>query len=214
MPWFYYLGTMLMKFLLPLLTRWRVKGKENIPAQGPLIVVANHLSLADPPLLSASIPRRIVFMAKEEAFRHPVQGPLVRGWRSFPVRRGGLDREALHQAQQVLEEGLALGMFPEGRRSATAQMQQGYAGTSLLALRSSAPILPVGITGTERIKGITFLFRRPEITVNIGEPFKPPSIDGRLTKAQLSLATDFIMGRIAQLLPESYRGFYEDRKGC
>ena len=214
MPWFYYLGTMLMKFLLVLLTRWRVKGKENIPAQGPFIVVANHLSLIDPPLLSASIPRRIVFMAKEEAFRHPVEGPLVRGWRAFPVHRERLDREALRRAQQVLEEGLALGMFPEGKRSPTAQMQQGFPGTSLLALRNVAPILPVGITGTEKINGITFIFRRPQITVNIGEPFNLPPIDDRLTRAGLARATDLIMGRIAQLLPESYLGFYGERGGC
>ena len=214
MPWFYYVGTTLMRFLLVLLTRWRVKGKENIPAHVPLIVVANHLSLIDPPLLSASIRRRIVFMAKEEAFRHPVEGPLARGWRAFPVRRERLDREALRQAQQVLEEGLALGMFPEGKRSPAAQMQQGYPGTSLLALRNVAPILPVGITGTEKINGITFIFRRPKITVNIGEPFNLPPIDGRLTRTQLAQATDFIMGRIAQLLPESYRGYYGDRKGC
>jgi 1-acyl-sn-glycerol-3-phosphate acyltransferase len=214
MPWFYYLGTMLMKFLLVLLARWRVKGKENIPAQGPFIVVANHLSLIDPPLLSASIPRRIVFMAKEEAFRHPVEGPLVRGWRAFPVHRERLDREALRRAQQVLEEGLALGMFPEGKRSPTAQMQQGFPGTSLLALRNVAPILPVGITGTEKINGITFIFRRPQITVNIGEPFNLPPIDDRLTRAGLARATDLIMGRIAQLLPESYLGFYGERGGC
>lgn len=213
MPWFYYAGTALMKFLLLLLTRWQVKGKENIPARGPLIVVANHLSLVDPPLLSASIPRRIVFMAKEEAFRHPVEGPLARGWRAFPVRRERLDREALRQARQVLEEGLALGMFPEGKRSPTTQMQQGYAGTSLLALRNSAPILPVGITGTERINGITFIFRRPKITVNIGEPLSLPPVDGRLSRDQLARATDLIMWRIAELLPESYQGFYAERKG-
>lgn len=214
MTLFYYLGTMIMKLLLLLLTRWKVQGKENIPAQGPLIVVANHLHLADPPLLSASIPRRIVFMVKEEAFRSPVQGPLVRGYRAFPVRRGRLDREALRQAEKVLKEGLALGMFPEGKRSAEAQMQQGYPGTSLLALRYGVPILPVGITGTERIKGLFALLRRPEITVNIGEPFNPPPVDGRLTRAQLSVVSDCIMGRIAELLPESYRGVYGDRKGC
>jgi 1-acyl-sn-glycerol-3-phosphate acyltransferase len=189
MPWFYYLGIMfILKPLLHMLTRWRVNGKENVPAHGPVIIVSNHLNLVDPPLLSASIKRRIVFMAKEELFHSLILGPLVRGWHAFPVRREGLDREALRQAQQVLGEGLALGMFPEGARSATAQLQRARAGTSLLALRSGVPVLPVGITGTEKIKS--------------------PIIDGQSTKAQLVSATDFIMVRIAELLPPSYRGVY------
>lgn len=208
MPWFYYLGTKLVKLLLCLLTRWRVKGKENIPAQGPLIIVSNHLNLIDPPLLSASIQRRIVFMAKEELFHSLIFGPLVRGWHAFPVRREQLDREALRQAQQVLSEGLALGMFPEGARSATAQMQQAYAGASLVALRSGATVLPVGIAGTEKIKSPIALLRRPKVTVNIGRPLNLPSIDGKLTRDQLASATDLIMEHIAELLPQSHRGVY------
>lgn len=214
MPWFYYLGTMLMKLLLFLLAHWQVKGKENIPAQGPLIVVANHLSIADPPLLSASIHRRIVFMAKEEAFHNPFFGPLARGWRAFPVRRGAFDRAALRRAEGLLAAGQVLGMFPEAMRSHTAQLQEGLTGTALIALRSGATILPVGITGTEKIEGISVIYRHPTITVNIGEPFKPPTIDGRLTKVHLATATNDIMGRIADLLPQSYRGYYDDRKGC
>jgi len=202
-----------MKLLLCLLTRWRVHGKENIPLQGSLIIVSNHLNLIDPPLLSASIQRRIVFMAKEELFHSLILGPLVRGWHAFPVRREQLDREALHQAQQVLGEGLALGMFPEGARSATAQMQQAYAGASLVALRSGAPILPVGITGTEKIKSPLALLRRPRVTVNIGRTLNLPSVDGKLTRTQLASATDFIMEHIAELLPQSYRGVYGGDEG-
>jgi len=210
----YYLGTLLVKLLLRLLTRREVKGSDNVPLEGPLIVVANHLSMADPPIVSASLQRRIVYMAKEESFRSPVQGPLVRGYRAFPVRRGQLDRRALRSAQQVLSEGLALGMFPEGTRSRAGQLQQGHAGTALIALRSGAPLLPVGLTGTEKVLGLRLLFGRLRITVSVGKPFSLPPVDGRLTKAVLASATEVIMAHVAELLPENYKGVYGDREGC
>ena len=213
MTFFYYLERAIVKCLFGLLTRRRVKGKEHVPPEGSLIVVSNHLNLADPPLLAASIPRRIVFMAKEESFRDPIQGPLVRGFRAFPVRRGGLDRQALRAALRVLDDGLALGMFPEGTRSADARLQEGRSGSALIALRSGSPILPVGVTGTEGLLGPALLFGRRRITVNIGEPFTLPPVEGRLTKTELANATHVIMGRVAELLPETYRGVYGDGEG-
>lgn len=209
---FYYLETILVRLLLRILVRREVRGKENVPTEGPLIVVANHLSIADPPILSAILQRRIVYMAKEESFRHPIEGPLVRGFRAFPVRRGQLDRRALRWSQQTLKDGLALGMFPEGTRSKTATLQPARSGTALIALRNGAPILPVGITGTEKILGVSCLFGRVRITVNIGKPFTLPPVDGKLTKAQLASTTEVIMRRVAELLPESYKGVYGDRE--
>ena len=206
MSWFYYVGRLLMRILLVLFTRWQVNGKENIPREGPLLVVANHVNAADPPLVGVSLSRKAMFMAKEELFRSKFIGYFVRGFGAFPVRRGRLDMKALRQADQLLAQGFALVMFPEGPRSRSGQLQPALPGSALIAARSCAPILPIGIIGTEKLRGITWLLRRPQITVNIGHPFLLPPADSRLTKAELAKHADFIMSRIAELLPEGYRG--------
>jgi len=207
-PWFYYVGKLIMRMLLVLLTRWRVRGRDNVPSQGSLLIVANHLNLADPPLLGVSLGRKVIFMAKRELFYSRVIGYFIRGFGSFPVHRGQLDRKALRQAEQLLAQGLALVMFPEGKRSKSAQLEPGFSGSALIAWHSGAPILPVGISGTERIKGAGWLLRRPQITVNIGHPFYLPPVSSKLTKLKLAEHTDFIMERIAGLLPPEYRGNY------
>jgi len=211
MPWFYYLVRVVVRILLILLTRWRVRGKENIPGQGPLLIIANHLNLADPPILSASLNRKLVFMAKEELFRSPFSGYFIRGFGAFPVRRGQLDREALRQADQALAQGRALVMFPEGMRSQGSQLRRAFPGAARIAQHSGAPVLPVGITGTEKIKGATWLLRRPQIMVNIGRPFYLPPVGSKLTKSELAELTNYIMGQIAELLPPEYRGHYAEQ---
>ena len=200
-----------MRMLLLLLTRWRIKGKENVPSQGPVLVIANHLNLVDPPLLGVSLGRKVVFMAKKELFRFRFIGYFIGGLGAFPVHRGQLDRKALRQAGQVLADGLALVMFPEGMRSRSGRLRPAFPGSALIALRSGVPILPVGITGTQRIRGITWLLRRPQIIVNIGRPFHLPPASSKLTKVELARLTNYIMGRIAELLPLEYRGNYAEQ---
>ena len=209
MPWFYYVARLIIRILLLLFTRWQVLGKENIPNQGPLLVVSNHVNLADPPLVGISLGRKAMFMAKEELFRSKFSGYFMSGFGAFPVHRGQLDREALRQADKVLAKGLALIMFPEGTRSRNAQLQPAFPGSALVALRSGVPILPVGITGTQRIKGLTWLLHRPRLTVNFGRPFNLPPADGKLTKTRLTEQANLIMGHIAELLPAKYRGNYK-----
>ena len=208
MSWFYYVVRLLVKILLLLLTRWQVRGRENVPSQGAVLVVANHLHLADPPLVAASLRREVTFMAKEELFRARFSGCFIRSLGAFPVHRGQLDKKALSQAYQLLADGVALVMFPEGTRSKSARLQPAFSGSALIALRSGVPILPVGIAGTEKIKGVAYLLRRPEITVNIGQPFHLQLANSKLTKVELARLTNYMMGRIAELLPLEYRGNY------
>ncbi|MBA7566858.1 1-acyl-sn-glycerol-3-phosphate acyltransferase [subsurface metagenome] len=208
MPWFYYVARAIVRVLLKLLTRCQVKGRENIPSQGPLLIIANHLSLADPPLLGVSLGRKVIFMAKKELFRFRLIGYFIGSLGAFSVHRGQLDRKAMRQAYQVLADGLTLVMFPEGTRSRSGRLRPAFPGPALIAMRSGAPILPVGIIGTEKIRGVTWLLRRPRITVNIGSPFYLPPVSSRLTKAELAELTNSIMGHIAELLPPEYRGDY------
>jgi len=207
LPWFYYVGRVIVRMLLRLLTRWQVKGKENIPSQGPLLVVSNHLHAYDPAVIGVSLNRVMIFMAKEELFRSRLRAYFIRNFGSFPVHRGKLDRKAIRQAQQVLADGLALVMFAEGKRSVGAQLQPAFSGAALIAMRSGVPILPVGITGSEKLRGLSWILHRPRITINIGRPFYLPA-GSRLTKVELAKHTDFIMQRIAELLPPEYRGVY------
>lgn len=211
MSWFYYISTLVVRMILFLFTRLQVKGRENVPAQGPVLIIANHLNLADPPLVAVSFGRHKIFMAKEELFRSRFSRYVMSRFNAFPVHRGQLDKKALRQAGRVLAEGSALVMFPEGGRSSNAQLQTAFSGSALVAVHSGAPILPVGIIGTERMKGKTWPLRRPRVTVNIGKPFHLPSVDGRLSKVKLTELTDYMMGRIAELLPPEYQGVYARR---
>lgn len=203
---FYFAATTIMKILLITLTRWRVEGRENVPRRGPLIVVSNHLNLIDPPLLGASLPRRITFMAKQELFSSWFARTVVQGYGAFPVRRGQLDREAVRRSLQALQNGQVLGMFPEGQRSLNAQLQTPHPGVSLIAARSGVSILPVSISGSEQVKGIGFILHRPRIKVTIGRPFSLPTVEDTSTRSKLAQHSDLIMERIAELLPKSYRG--------
>ena len=209
----YRLGRVLSRIFIPTFGSITVTGRERVPGEGPLIIVANHQSNADPPVMVYAVPRPIFFVAKRSLFWGPIVSYLLRSVHVYPVDRDGRDMDALRWAQRTLSDGKALLVFPEGTRSPGA-LRKATDGLAYLALSSGAPVLPVAITGTERIRGmfrIAFHFQR--LRVAIGEPFTLPREEGRLDRTQLQAATDEVMRRIAELLPEAYRGAYAEDAG-
>jgi 1-acyl-sn-glycerol-3-phosphate acyltransferase len=214
MTWDQRIVATIARTLFRILLSWEARGRENVPPTGPLIVIANHVHLLDPILLLISFPRWVSFMAKEELFRNPFLRPILRCARVFVVRRQGTTaekRQAIEQAKDLLHGGLVIGMFPEGKRSREGELLPGRTGTARIASQTGVFLVPVGITGTDKIKGISWLWRRPHIVVNIGQPFRLPSFDGRLNKTQLQLLTTQLMNEIAALLPREYQGAYGER---
>lgn len=196
-------------------TRVTIEGLEHLPETGPLIVSANHVSNADPPLmavwLTPALGRPIHWMAKAEALEWPLAGWFMRQNGAFGIRRGAADTEAFRLAKRVLDEGRVLGAFPEGTRSATGELQRAKDGVTLLALRTGAPILPVGVFGTHRFwpRGQKLWGVGGRIGLRVGEPFtleRGLRPDGE--RESLEDVTTRLMLRIAALLPEEQRGFY------
>ncbi len=195
-----------------LCTRCQIQGQNNVPRQGAVLVVANHLSSGDPVLLGTKLGRRVVFMAKEELFRNWFSSYFVRQFGAFPVYRGKPDRDALHQANQILKQGKVLGMFPEGKRSQDSSLQPALLGSALIAYHNGVPILPVGITGSETVHGVGWVWHRPKLAINIGQTFYLPDVGHSLSREQLTELTDIIMKHISELLPEKYQGEYARRE--
>jgi 1-acyl-sn-glycerol-3-phosphate acyltransferase len=149
-----------------------VLGRDRVPKSGPVILAPVHMSVIDPPLVGAVSPRPVTFMAKEELFRIAGLGPLIRSLGAFPVRRGENDSSAFRFALKCLEDGGALLVFPEGSRNDGQTMLTLQVGTGLLARKSGAAVVPVGISGTQRMlpKGAKTPRRSPLVVV-FGEPF-------------------------------------------
>lgn len=211
-PPFYWGCTYLLRFLLRVIVRWDVKGRENVPKTGALLIVSNHLNNADPPILGAGVAsRRIRFMAKIELFKMPF-GVIPKLWDAFPVRRFESDLAAMLNAERILKRGGALGMFPEGHRSRTGYMGPVHPGTAMIALRSGATVLPCAITGTEKLKNPLVLLRRPRFAIRIGEPIRLEAVR-RPTEAQVSELTERIVAAIQAQLPPQYIAPYTESKG-
>lgn len=192
----------------------KVRGTERVPKEGPLLVVSNHHHNADPILICIATPRPLHYMAKAELMEKPILRPILRYGGAFPVERGQADRNAIRRALATLRQEIAFGIFPEGTRSVTGGLGRGLPGVGMIARQGKATIQPVAIVGSEKLPGNGVKARysgirgRRGVEIEFGEPFElPTEIAGKRVTSED--AADIIMERIADLLPESYRGVYQ-----
>jgi 1-acyl-sn-glycerol-3-phosphate acyltransferase len=208
----------LAKLLTFLLLRVRVSGLENFPRRGPAVIVFNHLGDADAVLMMARLPSHSPAegIGKIELNDHWLVGPVFRAYGIIWVHRGRPDRKALRAALDALAQGRMVALAPEGRQSVIGGLEDGNPGAAFLALKSGAPVVPVGLTGTENsnVFGHLKRWKRAPVSLTVGKPFylKVQAEGGETgTKSQRAMreATRQIMAAIARLLPEAYRGNYK-----
>ncbi len=175
-----------------------VKGCENIPRKGGLILASNHISFADPAVIVANFPRKIHFMAKSELFIKPHIAMAMRHFNAFPVRRDYSDRRALKYARDIVESGRVLGIFPEGRRVRSAVPDKAKAGVGLLVKLTGADVLPVCLYTDPEDDTL-----RPRLTVSYGEVISSNKLlSGE--KNEVRFASDYIMNEIEKLWGSEY----------
>ena len=185
----------LVYVLLKPLYRFEVIGREDFPQEGGVLLCSNHIDNLDPPVVGINAPRDVHFMAKEELFSVPVLGKLLPGLNAFPVKRGMSDREALRKGMKLLKEGKVVGLFPEGTRSKTGELQEGLAGAGFFALRTNSQVVPCAIIGPYKP------FKKLKIVYGKPIDFTQYTEEGQRLSAED--ATKVIMEHIAMLINDN-----------
>jgi 1-acyl-sn-glycerol-3-phosphate acyltransferase len=203
-----------------LIYRPAIEGTENIPSSGPLLLASNHLSFVDSIVIPLAAPRRVVFLAKSEYFTgNGIRGGLKRAMftavGAVPIQRGtaGAAQEALDSALEILQDGLAFGIYPEGTRSRDGRLYRGRTGVAWLALTAGCPVVPVGLSGTQDIQPVgSRVPRIRKITVRFGKPLDFSHLQGAKPGPARREATDTIMAAIHELSGQEYVGRYNRRR--
>ncbi len=189
-------------------SKFHLRGTQNVPASGPVLIVSNHVGAVDPAIIGGWTPRPVWFMAKAELFKGGWAW-LMRGYHAFPVVRHSADRTALRRAFELLKQGSVVVLFPEGHRSETGRLLRAEPGAGFVARHSAAPLVPIAITGTQNVIGRHKVIpRRAEVVMTFGEAFALPERNGDGSRMDHQQSSDYLMTKIAQLLPLENQGEY------
>ncbi|MGZ9586886.1 lysophospholipid acyltransferase family protein [Paenibacillus marinisediminis] len=181
-----------LRILYRFFFRFEAKGTELVPDTGGVVLCSNHISLLDPPSIGILLERKVNFMAKQELFKIPVFGTLIRGLGAFPVKRGGVGKETIKTAFKLLQSGEIMGIFPEGTRNMGGAAAK--KGAAMIALKSGAAVVPVAVCGKYR------LFRKTYVVY--GPPIDMSDLLANKDSDMLEQATDRIMDRIHTIIKQ------------
>lgn len=188
----------------------QVKGLENVPPEGPGIILINHIALIDPIVVIHLLPRNIVPLAKMEVYDYPLIGIFPKMWGVVPLKRDEIDRGALYKVMAILQAGEMVLVAPEGTRH--HELQAGRVGVAYLASRTNSPVIPIAIDGTPGfpVFRTNKRWKEPGARIRIGKPFRFKPELSRARSKDLRLMTDEAMYILASLLPEHRRGAYSN----
>jgi 1-acyl-sn-glycerol-3-phosphate acyltransferase len=199
--------------LFHVLGKVELYGMENIPDHNRYVIVFNHVSMVEIPLIAAFWPRSVEIIGADVVWERPGVHIVAKLWSAVRVHRNAFDREVFNQVSKVFEADRTLMISPEGTRSHTPGLQRGKPGVAYIIDKARVEILPVGVVGntmeflTDGLRG-----KRPLLQMFVGEPFHLPPLGGKGAerRAQRQYNTDYIMAKVAELMPESYRGVYQE----
>ncbi len=181
-----------------LIFRGNLIGRENIPQKGSFILVSNHGSLLDPPLLGHAIGRNISFMAKSELFRIPFLGFIIKSCGAYPVKRGIVDKKTIKIACEKLSNNNSIGIFIDGTRQKDGLVNKPKQGAALLSFKNQKMLLPVAIINSHRLVRLNFFIPSfSKIVIKVGKPINPPK---SASKSDLVLLTNYLRETINNML--------------
>lgn len=190
--------------LLRALTGARVRGAEGVPATGGVVVVSNHISFWDPPLVGTSLEREAFFLAKEELFRSWPLGAMIASMNAIPIRRGVADLQGITRVLEVLRAGGCLVMFPEGGRMKDGQLHRAKPGVGLIVAHARVPVVPACVAGSNHIRRC--IARQERVRIRFGAPLSPAELLGEeepeMSRALYQRVADQAMAAVARLKRE------------
>ncbi|MFZ1948089.1 MAG: lysophospholipid acyltransferase family protein [bacterium] len=195
----YRLSWLFLNCMERLVFGFKVTGAEHIPRTGPVIIASNHISYADPPVVGSAVPREVYFMAKEELFTNPAFGWLIRRYNAIALRRAVGDLGAVRKAVDLLRQGRAVLMFPEGTRSLAGQLLKAKPGVGLIACTAGVPVVPAYVAGTNCLWRVCV--RRAGLRVSFGPPLTAAVLPGARSSGRdkYQAFSDEVMRRIGEL---------------